>query len=144
MGCDKPGHKFWSLVLKNIDSVVAFVNGDGYCAPDESGNQKYRACSFLNLFHSPFTSNISNIVYTQFMTGSAMLDKTCVLEGLRPTQLDTDIFYGGEVCTHHQHNTWSNTTKIIVAFREIGSLLFLAAIVIIAATLLIARKTIRN
>ena len=76
-------------------------------------------CSILELYHNPLTKKLAHMMTTQYMTGSAVLDKTALLKYNSNIQLlDVDKYFNGNyniggISTHHQSNSWVSVPKNI-------------------------------
>jgi hypothetical protein len=69
-----PKQQFWYEVVKSAEEIVNFVNH-----PEECFKNKWSGCDELMMFHNPLTKKAVNLIYTAFMTGPAVLDRTFAL-----------------------------------------------------------------
>jgi hypothetical protein len=96
-----PGHPFFLDVARNMGEVFAFVSGGCTFSP---------SCALLGLFHHPLTAELAHVLLTQYMSGSALLDKTVVTHGYGPADvapLPADAYFFGRGEARHLHaNSW--------------------------------------
>ena len=131
-----PGHSFWMRCVESIDEIINFIKNTEDCYKKGWGG-----CRMLETFHNPLTKKAANLLFTQNITGPAILDKTLVKylhKKWNIKQLDCNIFFNGNlikdgVSTHHQSNNWvnisRNTTEIISI--SIASVLLLCILCVV-------------
>jgi mannosyltransferase OCH1-like enzyme len=127
------GHPLWVSCADNIQKISSFIN-----SPEECAAQKWGGCDMLKFFHNKLTKKIANMIYTLYISGPAVLDKTCVLNRTANWNLEIlnkeQWFMGNTsddgIATHHQANTWvsigKNAGNLIAIF--VGLALFLLGI----------------
>lgn len=145
-----PGEQFWLDVADNINEIGKFIKeGAGACKKLVNGS-----CYLLDVFNSRLTSKIAHTAWTQFISGSAVLDKTLAqyltMDSKSKSKstfsinvLPTEAYFNGVynmhkggVCTHHQENTWVELNPI-TAVPELSVLMILAILCIVCSAILI-------
>ena len=102
----RPRERFFLNVVDNIQTIMSFI---------DDGCNISKSCAILDLFHNPLTQKLMNIAMTQYITGSAVLDKTHVL--MKPSseiQLLDDAFFSGPIAVHLHANSWVNVMNASV------------------------------
>jgi hypothetical protein len=127
-----PKQEFWYETVKSAEEIVHFLTH-----PEECFKNKWSGCDDLMMFHNPLIKKAANLIYSGFMTGPAVLDRTFALHissGWRPSwQIDLlplDKFFIGTVAKHYQFSTW---VSIPWAVRELIGLAGLGVIAVFAA-----------
>ena len=139
MFASKPGQEFWLKCVENIKEAFDFIRKNKPGVPGSICDKyEWGGCGLLNLFHNKITSRPLFILYTIYLTGPAMLDKTYVKEKDKNYPLvilPSEDFFLGKYCAHKQANTWINFKSLYktapVAFTVVS--LFIAFIFIIIA-----------
>jgi hypothetical protein len=126
-----PRQAFWYEVVRSAEEIVRFL-----AHPEECFRNKWSGCDDLMMFHSPLLGKAVNLVYTAFMTGPAVLDRTFAMHvagGWKPDWqieiLPLDRFFIGTVAKHYQLSTW---VSIPWAIRELVGLIVLGLICVFA------------
>lgn len=119
MFASRPNHAFWLHCANGARDAFEFVH---------HGCDFSSSCGFLKVFASPFTSEAAHIVMTQYLTGSAMLDKVHVRhpDAGRDVGLLRDGFFHGPHATHHHHNSWVTLGTALAPLTLLGGLLLLS------------------
>lgn len=139
----EPRLAFWYETVKAAEEIVRYVAHPGECY-----RNKWSGCSDLELFHHPLTRKVVNLIFSAFMTGPAVLDRTFALhiaEGWKPDWqielLPLDKFFIGTVAKHYQFSTW---VSIPWAIREIIGLIVLGLLTVFASGALSMRWYLRR
>ena len=127
-----PGQAFWYESVRSAQEIVRFLEH-----PEECFRNKWSGCDDLMMFHSPLVGKAVNLVYSAFMTGPAVLDRTFALHvagGWKPDWqielLPLDRFFIGSVAKHYQFSTW---VSIPWAIRELIGLIALGLVAVFGA-----------
>lgn len=127
-------HPFWKKSVESIVEIHSFIQ-----SPNECKEKKWGGCKLLDLFHNIFTKKIANLAFTLYITGPAVLDKTCVRhreEGWRLALLNKEQWFMGQfagndgIATHHQANTWVKFAGNMPELIGVGSVMLLLIIVL--------------
>ena len=125
-------HPFWKACLDSIREIVSFIN-----SPEACKVNKWGGCELLQFFHNPLTSKMSNMLFTLYITGPTVLDKTWLRsrdKNWNLKLLPKERFFVGDVAVHHQSNSWVNVPK---AMPELISLCVIVYILIIAISIVV-------
>jgi hypothetical protein len=133
-------HPMWSKSVDSIVEITKFIN-----SRDECYKKKWGGCKLLELFHNRFTKKVSNMAFTLYITGPAVLDKTYVRNrhmGWRLALLNKEQWFIGQftengIATHHQANSWVSFSKSMPEIISVGSIM-LVVVVILAVCLALA------
>ena len=140
-------HPFWYKSIESMVEISNFIN-----SPEECYVKKWGGCKLLELFHNRFTKKISNMAYTLYMTGPAVLDKTYVRhrdEGWRLTLLNKEQWYIGRftengIASHHCANSWISFTKSMPEMIGVGAAMLVVIVVLVVwLTLLYSKRRCR-
>lgn len=121
-------HPFWKACLDSIVEIVSFINSPTACKVNNWGG-----CTLLDLFHNPLTSKVSNMVFTLYITGPTVLDKTWLRSRDKNWSirlLPKERFFTGDVSVHHQSNSWVNIPKAMPEMISICAVAFLVTVVV--------------
>lgn len=123
-------HPYWYEVGKSINEIVSFINDPSQCL-------EWGGCALLEFFHNRFTKKVVNLVFTLYITGPAVLDKTWlrhVKKGWTLETLPPAEFFLGTVAQHHQDNTWvdipSTIPEVIAALTGMVLMIVLLSILV--------------
>lgn len=129
-------HPYWYEVAKSIDEIVNFINDPSLCL-------EWGGCALLDFFHNRFTKKVVNLIFTLYITGPAVLDKTWLRHIKRGWTLETlgpKEFFVGTVAQHHQDNTWVDIPSTI---PEVIAVLVSMVLMIVLLTILVCIQRCR-
>lgn len=137
-------HPLWLETVKSIVEIKNFIQFREKCFAN-----KWGGCRLLNLFHNPLTKKVANMVFTLYITGPAVIDKTFVrfrnhnwkLKLLPKEYFFIGQFTPGGIATHHQANSW---VKMSSACPEIIGIMILVLIVSIVVACLLTALILRR
>lgn len=125
----EPKQEFWYKVLVSTVETVSFIDN-----PEECFKNKWSGCDDMMMFHNPLTRKATNLIFSGFMTGPAILDRTFALyrSGSWDPKWQIELlplqeFFVGTVAKHYQLSTW---VSILYVVREV---IFLIVLGVIAA-----------
>ena len=136
----------WINCARNIQEGMEFIANPKACYANGWGG-----CGFLQMFNNKLTSKLTNLIYTQFLTGPAAVDKTLVRmlsagEDLHFKPLTSKEWFVGPIATHHQENSWVSIPKAIPEIIAIivGALVIIALLIMVITLLLCKRRCRRQ
>jgi len=128
-------HPLWVRTVDSIVEITSFINSRDKCYA-----KKWGGCKLLEMFHNPFTKKVSNMAFTLYISGPAVIDKTYVRHrnsGWKLALLPKDQFFIGKytengVATHHQANSWVSFRKACPEIIAAGAGALVLIIVLVA------------
>ena len=141
-------HMYWEKCIESIIEIIDFIADREGCYKNGWGG-----CKLLEHFHNPITKKATNLLFTQYITGPAILDKTLVRylhENWNIKQLASDRFFNGNsieggVSTHHQANSWVNISKNTPELMLLSvSFILLLCVICVISTVFVCNQILKH
>jgi hypothetical protein len=113
-----PKQEFWTKVLLSTAETISSIDNPPECSKDPQSG-----CDDFGMFRNPVTQKIANVIFSGFMTGPAVLDRTVSLyqnPSWRVELLPLKEFFVGSIAKHYQLSTWRSLLSVVRELILVG------------------------